>query len=288
MDEQKEKVAQKQDLKETENNKIVSEDKGIESKDNSTSNGGVSPKNASGPSAPGQFNKNKPMSPEDRKKQWAKERYDLWTPKTNLGRMVRDKTITHIDQVLELGIPIREPEIVEVLLPNLEDEVLDVNMVQRMTDSGRRVNFTITAVVGNGNGFVGLGRTRGKEVGPAIRKCIDVAKMNIFKIRRGCGSWECSCGNPHTFPFKVEGKCGSVRVALKPAPQGVSLAVGNVAKTILRMAGVKDAWGFTSGQTQTTVNFAKSVIDALKKTASVRVSPKQEKALSIKTGMVEE
>ncbi len=229
-----------------------------------------------------------PKTPEERKKQRSQERYDMWVPKTRLGKMVRNKELTHIDQVLASGLPIREPEIVDVLLPDMEDEVLDVNMVQRMTDSGRRVNFTIAAAVGNGNGYVGLGRSRGKEVGPAIRKCIDVAKMNIIKIRRGCGSWECGCGKPHTFPFKVEGKCGSVRIIFKPAPRGVSLAVGNVAKHLLKMSGIEDAWAFASGQTRTTINFAYAVFDALKKTGSARVSSEQEKRLNIVTGMVKE
>ena len=50
-----------------------------------------------------------------------------------------------------------EPEIVDVLLPEIDDEVIDVNMVQRMTDSGRRVKFVISVAVGNNDGFVGFG-----------------------------------------------------------------------------------------------------------------------------------
>ena len=87
-----------------------------------------------------------------------------WAPKTKLGRLVLAGELTTLGDAIRTGLPIREPEIVDVLLPETEDEVLDVNMVQRMTDSGRRVNFVITCIVGNKDGFAGLGRARGREV----------------------------------------------------------------------------------------------------------------------------
>src|SRR5437016_5053421 len=66
-----------------------------------------------------------------------------WAPKTKLGRLVLAGELTTLGDAIRTGLPIREPEIVDVLLPETEDEVLDVNMVQRMTDSGRRVNYAI-------------------------------------------------------------------------------------------------------------------------------------------------
>ena len=228
-----------------------------------------------------------PFRKEDARQRRARERFDIWEPKTRLGNMVRNKEIIDIGDALATGLPIREPEIVDILIPDLEDEVLDVNMVQRMTDSGRRVRFSIIAVVGNKDGYVGLGQAKGKEVGPAIRKAIDNAKMKLIEIKRGCGSWECGCGTGHSIPFKVDGKCGSIKVIFKPAPRGIDLAVGDVAKHIMRMAGVKDAWGFTTGKTKTTVNYAKAVFDALKKTASMRVMKHQTEELNIVKGKVE-
>jgi small subunit ribosomal protein S5 len=161
-------------------------------------------------------------------------------------------------------------------------------MVQRMTDSGRRVRFAVMTVVGNENGYVGLGSAKGKEVGPAIRKAIDDAKMNIIEIRRGCGSWECGCNTPHTLPFMVEGKSGSTKVIFRPAPRGVGLAVGDVAKHILRLSGVKDTWGFTRGQTRTTINYAKAVFQALHNTAKLKTMDQQTKDLIIMSGAIEE
>src|SRR5205807_3203732 len=57
-----------------------------------------------------------------------------WAPKTKLGRLVLAGEITTLGDAIQTGLPIREPEIVDILLPETEDEVLDVNMVQRMTD----------------------------------------------------------------------------------------------------------------------------------------------------------
>nr|AKQ00917.1 30S ribosomal protein S5P [uncultured euryarchaeote Rifle_16ft_4_minimus_12392] len=190
-----------------------------------------------------------------------------WAPKTKLGKLVLKGDVTTLDDALATGYPLREPEIVDILLPELEDEVLDVNMVQRMTDSGRRVNFAITCVIGNRDGFVGLGRARGKEVGPAIRRAIDNAKINIIRVKRGCGSWECGC-----------------EITLKPAPRGVGLAVGDIAKSVLRLGGITDAWGFTRGHTKTTVNYALAAFDALRKTSLVKVRPEQAERLKIRAG----
>ena len=197
-----------------------------------------------------------------------------WQPKTKLGRLVYEGKITSIEDALRSNLPLKEVEIVDILVPDMEDEVLDVNLVQRMTDSGRRVKFSVTVAVGNKDGIVGVGRAKGKEVGPTIRKAIDNAKLNIIMIARGCGSWECGCGKPHTLPFKVVGKCGSVRVTLKPAPRGVGLAVGDIAKVLLRLAGIEDAWGFARGHTKTTVNYALAVFDALKQTSMMRINPR--------------
>jgi len=204
-----------------------------------------------------------------------------WEPKTNLGHMVKEGTITDIDEIFEKGLPIMELEIVDTLLPDLEEEVMDVNLVQRMHKSGRKVNFRVIVSVGNKNGYVGLGQGKAKEVGPAIRKAVDDAKYNIIKVRRGCGDWGCICGREHTVPFKVSGKSGSVRVTLIPAPGGVGLAVGDVGKTILGLAGIDDVWSNTMGQTQTTINFASAVFDALKNLSKVKASRSDLKNLGV-------
>ncbi|MCI5866653.1 MAG: 30S ribosomal protein S5 [Methanosphaera sp.] len=206
---------------------------------------------------------------------------EAWEPKTELGRKVKDGEITDIDQILDKGLPIMELEIVDALLPDLEEEVMDVNLVQRMHKSGRKVNFRVIVAVGNRNGYVGLGEGKSQEVGPAIRKAVDEAKYNLIKVRRGCGDWGCGCGRQHTVPYKVEGKRSSVNVTLMPAPAGVGLAIGDVGKTILSLAGIADVWSMTRGQTQTTINFAGAVFDALKVLSSVKTSEDDLKALGV-------
>ena len=216
-----------------------------------------------------------------------------WVPKTRLGQMVLNGEITTMSDALATKLPLREPEIVDILLPDLKDEVIDLNMVQRMTDSGRRVRFAVTCIVGNGDGFIGIGRAKGKEVGPSIKKAevgpsikkaIDNAKLNMIEIKRGCGSWQCGCGQAHSLPFEVVGSTGSVTVTLKPAPRGVSLAVGDVAKSLLTLAGVRDAWGFARGNTKTKVNYAMATFEALKMTSTMRVTEEQTKSLNIVSG----
>ncbi len=204
-----------------------------------------------------------------------------------LGKKVKRGEITTMKEALKARLPIREPEIIDALLPELYDEVLDVNMVQRMTDSGRRVKFTVTTVVGNKDGYIGIGICKGKEVGPTIRKAIDNAKLNIIQIRRGCGSWECGCGNPHTVPFEVTGKAGSVSITLKPAPSGIGLATSETGRSILERAGIEDIWAFSKGHTRTTINYGKAVFDALKNTSTMRVGEDQSKNIGIIEGEAE-
>lgn len=211
-----------------------------------------------------------------------------WEPKTRLGRKVKRGEITTMGDAITTRLPLREPEIVDALLPNLDDDVLDVNMVQRMTDSGRRVRFAVTTVVGNRDGYIGLGTAKGKEVGPTIRKAIDNAKLKIVRIRRGCGSWECRCGNPHTVPFEVSGKAGSISIDIKPAPSGIGLATGDTAKSILKRAGIEDIWAFSKGHTRTTVNYAYATFNALKETSRMRVTKDQAQELGIIQGGKEE
>ncbi|WP_254535512.1 30S ribosomal protein S5 [Halomarina litorea] len=194
-----------------------------------------------------------------------------WEPKTRLGRQVLEGEITTMREALDSGLPLKEEEVVDRLIPDLEDNVLDINMVQRMTDSGRRVKFRCSVVVGNRDGFVGYAEGRDDQVGGAIQKAIGVAKQNIIDVSRGCGSWECGCGRPHTVALRTTGKAGSVEVELRPAPRGLGLAAGETVRSVLELAGIEDIWTRSSGNTRTTVNFAKATFNALRNTAEARV-----------------
>ena len=101
-----------------------------------------------------------------------------WTPRTQLGKKVAAGEIKSMSDAIRSKLPLKEYEIVDMLLPTIKDEVLYIERAQRMTDSGRRMTYSITAVVGNGDGFVGVGKGKAKEAAPAIRKAVNAAKLN--------------------------------------------------------------------------------------------------------------
>ncbi len=211
-----------------------------------------------------------------------------WTPKTRLGRMVQSGQIITIDDAFATGMPIREVEIVDALLPGLEDDIINVNMIQRMTDSGRRVRFNVMACVGNKDGYVGLSICKGKEVAATIQKAITNAKLNIIQIQRGNGSWESGRGAGTSVPFKVTGRAGSTRITLIPAPTGKGLVIGDTGRQVLTLAGVTDVWSRSKGQTRTTINFAKATFNALKQLNAHRVTKRDHETLNIVKGRVTE
>lgn len=215
-----------------------------------------------------------------------KEELLLWKPRTDLGLRVKSGEISSIDDVLALSIPIKEVEIIDKLLPELSEEILNVGRVQRVTDSGRRMRFRVVTAVGSGDGYIGVGVSKGKEAGPTIRRAIERAKLNIISVKRGCGSWECGCGAPHTVPFKVSGKSGGVEVDIRPAPRGVGLVSGDLPKKILSLAGISDAWVQTRGHTRTSLNFSRAIYHALYATNTVKVKEADVSSLNIVSGSV--
>lgn len=183
-----------------------------------------------------------------------------------MGKQVLEGKVTSIREIFENNIPIKEPQIIDALIPDIKHEVLDVNVVQKQTDAGEITKFKIGVVVGNGDGLIGVGIGKSKQMRFAIDKATADAKLNLTPVRRGCGNWGCQCGNPHSLPFQVKGKNGSVTAILIPAPKGIGLVGAEVAKMILSFAGVKDAWVVSRGETRTTINFAGAVYEALKNT----------------------
>jgi len=194
----------------------------------------------------------------------------VWEPKTRLGALVQTGVIKTVDEALKSKYPLKEYQIVDALLPELSEEVLDINLVQRMTDSGRRVKFRVCAIVGNREGYIGIGLGKDKLVRNGIVKAVMDAKLHLTFLHRGCGSWECDCGGQHSIPYKVTGKSGSVEITLKPAPKGIGLAAGDVPKRVLEFAGVHDVWAKTQGQTRTTFNQAFATYDALRCTTLMK------------------
>lgn len=218
-----------------------------------------------------------------------------WAPLTDLGTQVKNKEIVDIDEILNHGGVILEPEITDSLL-HIESELLLIGQskgkfgggqrrifkqTQKKTKEGNKPKFCTFSVVGDNNGHVGLGYGKSKETVPAREKAIRTAKLNIFKIRRGCGSWQCNCGIPHSIPFTVEGKCGSVIVKLMPAPKGKGLCVEKECAKVLGLAGIKDVWSKTQGQTKNKINMLLALEHALKNLVSTKIQPEHMESLSI-------
>lgn len=203
-----------------------------------------------------------------------------WIPKTRLGKEVFEKKITDIDEILKSGVQIKESEIVDQLVPNMKNELIliggrtgkgggiqriPVKITATMHKSGRRFTTNAFVVVGNEDGIVGIAKGSAVESRDSIEKSIKKAKLRIMRIKRGCGHWECSCGQPHTIPFKTEGHSGSVTVQLFPAPKGVGLVADDSSKKIFRLAGIKDVWVKTFGNTSARTNLITAIFDAMKK-----------------------
>jgi small subunit ribosomal protein S5 len=189
-----------------------------------------------------------------------------WKPRTKLGRMIFEGGITSMEEVFMEGFKIREPEIVDVLLPDIQEEVIDISLVQKQTDAGEKSRFKAIVAVGNRDGYVGLGSGKAKQVRAAIEKAAVDARLNVTVVRRGCGSWECGCGKPHSLPFQIHAKCGGVGIVLIPGPRGLGLVASEAAKIILSLAGVKDCWTRSYGSTRTVPSFAYAVFKALQRT----------------------
>ncbi|NIP40008.1 MAG: 30S ribosomal protein S5 [Candidatus Aenigmarchaeota archaeon] len=217
--------------------------------------------------------------PRGRRAREREEEVVEWIPKTRLGDEVLKSKYKSLEDLLEKGRIILEPEIVDYLVPELKHELIYIGgtpgkgggarrtptkMTARMHKSGRRFKLNAVVVVGNEDGVVGIGKSVSNEHRTAIEKALQQAKMNVIKIRRGCGSWECNCGGSHSIPFKIEGKVGSVKVVLLPTPTGVGIVSGDETKKIIRLAGIKDIWVKTYGMTSTRGNLAFAVFEALK------------------------
>jgi small subunit ribosomal protein S5 len=227
-----------------------------------------------------------------------KKEFDLehWVPKTELGKKVRTDQITSMDEILNSGNKVFEVEIVDYLIPDLQIELLLLGQskgkfgggkrsiwrqTQKKTSEGNKPKFATLALVGNREGYIGIGFGKSKETMPAREKAIRNAKLNIIKVKRGCGSWECGCGKAHSIPFKVEGKSASVRIKLIPAPKGTKLCVEKECQKILNLAGIKDIYSKTS-KSKTKMSLIKACFEALRNLSQVKIKPQDAIRLGVK------
>lgn len=233
-----------------------------------------------------------------------KNEFDIqaWEPRSSLGKAVKAGEITDIKDILESGKIILEPGIVDTLLPGMESDLLQVGQskgkfgggqarvfkqTQKKTREGNKPSFSTYAVIGNENGYVGLGYGKAKETVPAREKAVRQAKIHIIQVARGSGDWESETDLPHTVPFTVTGKCGSVKITLMPAPIGTGLVIEPECAKLCKAAGIKDVRSKSKGHSATKVNMIKACFDALKQLTKVKVRAEDIERLSIVYGAVE-
>lgn len=229
------------------------------------------------------------------------EEQKVWNPKTELGKSVLRQNITDISELLRGKEKIKEPEIVDYLVPNMKDEVVLIGgtpgkgggkrrivsrRTSRMHKSGRRFKTKAMVIIGNNNGLIGIDEGYAQDTRDAIRKARDNAKLNLLEVRRGCGSWECGCGEPHSIPFKVTGKSGSVEVELIPAPRGIGQAVSEEVQKMLDLAGIEDLWIQSRGKTQSRENHVKAVYNALKQLTDIKTDEEIAEEVGVVQGKI--
>ena len=136
----------------------------------------------------------------------------------------------------------------------LEERVVSISRVTKVTKGGRHFRFSATMAVGDGKGLVGIGTGKANEVPEAIKKGIQAANKNLCKV---------SIVDNRTIPHDAIGTCGKARVLIKPAKEGTGVIAGGAVRVILELAGVKDIVSKSLGS-NTKVNMAKATLEALK------------------------
>ena len=136
---------------------------------------------------------------------------------------------------------------------NLKDEVVSINRVTKVVKGGKNMSFAALVVVGDpGEGVVGYGSGKAKEVPQAIRKGIEAAKKNLFKINL----------TDTTIPHQVLGHFGAGQVMLKPAPEGTGVIAGKTVRAVMTSAGIQNVLTKSLG-TANPHNVIKATFDAL-------------------------
>ncbi|MGV8947619.1 MAG: 30S ribosomal protein S5 [Lutibacter sp.] len=146
----------------------------------------------------------------------------------------------------------------------LKDRLVGVNRVTKVTKGGRAFGFSAIVVVGDGNGVVGHGLGKSKDVASAIAKAIEDAKKNLVRIPI----------LKQTLPHEQKGKYGGAKVFLKPATHGTGVIAGGSVRAVLESLGVQDVLSKSQGSSNAH-NVVKATFDALLQLRSASMIAKE-------------
>ncbi|MFV0426064.1 MAG: 30S ribosomal protein S5 [Beutenbergiaceae bacterium] len=136
---------------------------------------------------------------------------------------------------------------------NYVERVVTINRVAKVVKGGRRFSFTALVVVGDGDGTVGVGYGKAKEVPAAIAKGVEEAKKNFFKVPR----------IQNTIPHPVQGEAAAGVVFLRPATPGTGVIAGGPVRAVLDCAGIHDVLSKSLGSTNA-INIVHATVAALR------------------------